>query len=77
MVANGGIRTHPDSGAKTLYVGHHVSHIEGLPAKQAGALVRALNAHAGRRDFIYAHKWQPGDLVIWDNRTLLHRAVGN
>lgn len=71
------VRTHPDTGAKALYVGCHVSHIEAPDEKRAKSLLRELNAHATQRKFIYAHEWQPGDLVMWDNRTLLHRAVAN
>ena len=40
-------------------------------------MLDALLEHATQRQFVYAHKWQPGDLIIWDNRCLLHRVVGN
>jgi alpha-ketoglutarate-dependent 2,4-dichlorophenoxyacetate dioxygenase len=71
------VRTHPDSGRKSLYLGNHATHIAGLPEAEGRALLAALLAHATRRRFVYRHRWRPGDLVMWDNRTLLHRALAN
>ncbi len=71
------VRTHPDTGAKALYLGNHASHIEGLPESEGRALLEALLAHATQRQFVYAHRWRKDDLVMWDNRCLLHRAVAN
>lgn len=71
------VRTHPDTGRKTLYIGIHTSHVEGMPEREGRQLLDALLAHATQRQFVYAHKWRPGDLVMWDNRCLLHRVVGN
>jgi taurine dioxygenase len=71
------VRTHPETGAKALYLGNHASHIEGLPPPESAALLDRLLEHATRREFVYAHRWRLGDLVMWDNRCLLHRAVGN
>jgi taurine dioxygenase len=71
------VRTHPDTGEKSLYIGNHASHILGLPEAEGRALLADLLEHATRSEFIYTHHWQPGDLVIWDNRCLLHRAVAN
>jgi len=69
------VRTHPDSGVKALYLGNHASHIEGLPLAEGQALLMQLRDHATRADFVYTHRWQAGDLVLWDNRCLLHRAL--
>ncbi len=71
------VRTHPDTGAKALYLGNHASHIAGLPEAEGRDLLDALVAHATQRRFVYAHRWRVGDLVMWDNCCLLHRAVAN
>jgi alpha-ketoglutarate-dependent taurine dioxygenase len=71
------VRTHPETGAKALYLGNHSSHILGWPLATGRALLDELLAHATRPEFVYTHRWQVGDLVMWDNRCLLHRAVAN
>jgi alpha-ketoglutarate-dependent taurine dioxygenase len=71
------VRTHPDTGAKALYLGNHSSHILGLPEDEGRALLDRLLNHTTQRQFVYAHRWCRGDLVMWDNRCLLHRAVAN
>ncbi|MBU2533536.1 MAG: TauD/TfdA family dioxygenase [Alphaproteobacteria bacterium] len=67
------VRTHPGSGRKTLYMGAHAAHIIGWPIPEGRLLLRDLMDHATERRFVHAHAWQPGDLVIWDNRCTLHR----
>jgi alpha-ketoglutarate-dependent taurine dioxygenase len=71
------VRTHPDTGGKSLYIGNHATHIVGLPEAESGALLAELLAHATQPRFVYTHRWRLGDLVMWDNRCLLHRAVAN
>ncbi len=71
------VRSHPETGAKALYLGNHSSHIAGLPAAEGRELLDALVEHATQRCFVYAHRWRVGDLVMWDNCCLLHRAVAN
>lgn len=71
------VRTHPDTGARALYLGNHSSHILGLPDQEGRALLDRLLDHTTQRQFVYAHRWRQGDLVMWDNRCLLHRAVAN
>jgi alpha-ketoglutarate-dependent taurine dioxygenase len=71
------VRTHPDTGRKALYLGNHATHIRGLPEPEGAALLAALLEHATQRQFVYAHRWRLGDLIMWDNRCLLHRAVPN
>jgi alpha-ketoglutarate-dependent taurine dioxygenase len=71
------VRTHPDTGAKTLYLGLHTSHVVGMPYAEGRALLDRLLAHTTQPPFVYAHRWRSGDLVLWDNRCLLHRAVRN
>ena len=70
-------RTHPDTGRKTIYLGHHVSHIHGMPKEESDALVKELEDHTTQDRFVYTHRWRKGDYVMWDNRLLLHRALPN
>jgi len=71
------VRTHPETGAKTLYIGNHASHISGIPETEGDALLSDLLEHATQPQFVYTHHWCGGDLVMWDNRCLLHRALAN
>jgi taurine dioxygenase len=71
------VRTHPETGDKALYIGNHAGAVEGLAEAEGKALLAELLAHATRPEFVYTHHWRPGDLVIWDNRALLHRALAN
>jgi alpha-ketoglutarate-dependent taurine dioxygenase len=71
------VRTHPDTGVKTLYLGLHTSHVVGMAEAEGRALLDRLLSHATQPAFVYVHQWRRGDLVIWDNRCLLHRAVRN
>lgn len=71
------VRTHPVSGLKGLYIGKHTSHIEGMDVGEGRALLYQLLDFATRPQFLYAHAWKPGHLVMWDNRSLLHRASGD
>jgi taurine dioxygenase len=71
------VRTHPETGRKALYLGNHSSHILGMPEAKGKALLDELLAHTTKPQFVYAHRWRIGDLVMWDNRCLLHRAVAN
>ncbi len=76
-VAHPLVRTHPETGEKNLFVGMYCSHIVGMDSAASRALLDQLLAHATQQRFVYTHRWSPGDLVIWDNRCLLHRAVAN
>jgi alpha-ketoglutarate-dependent taurine dioxygenase len=71
------VRTHPETGRKSLYLGNHATHIVGLPEAEGRALLAELLAHATERRFVYTHRWRRGDLVMWDNRCLLHRVVAD
>lgn len=68
------IRYLPDSGRKSLYLASHASHIVDAPIPEGRVLLRDLVEHATQREFIYTHKWRPGDLLMWDNRCTMHRA---
>ena len=67
------VRSNPVNGRKALYVGAHAGRIEGMEDSESAALLEELMAHATRPEFTYAHQWTAGDLVIWDNRAVLHR----
>ena len=71
------VRTHPVTGRKSLYLGMHVSHIEGIPIAEGKALMDELLERGTIDAHVYRHQWRPGDLVLWDNRCLLHRADRN
>jgi taurine dioxygenase len=72
------VRTHPENGRKSIYVNPiRIEGILGLDHKEALPLLDELLEHAVQEKFQYRHKWRPGDLVMWDNRCLLHRAVAN
>ncbi len=68
------VRTHRKTGRKSLYLSSHAGRIVGWPVPEAQMLLRELTEHATQREFVYAHRWQVGDLVMWDNRTTMHRA---
>ncbi len=67
------VRTHPATGAKSLYLASHIGAIVGWPVPEARAFIGDLAEHATQRQFVYAHQWQPYDLVMWDNRVTMHR----
>jgi alpha-ketoglutarate-dependent 2,4-dichlorophenoxyacetate dioxygenase len=67
------VRTHPVSGRKSLYLSSHAGAIVGVPMAEARILLRDLNEHATQPAFVYAHRWRPWDLVMWDNRQMMHR----
>lgn len=68
------VRTHPTTGRKSLYLSSHAGAIVGWPVPEARAFLRDLNEHATQRKYVYSHVWKQHDLVIWDNRTTMHRA---
>ena len=67
------VRTHPATGRKSLYLASHIGTIIGWPMQEARAFIRDLIEHATQPQFVYAHKWRPWDLVMWDNRQTMHR----
>jgi alpha-ketoglutarate-dependent taurine dioxygenase len=52
-----------------------VDHVVGMPEAESRALVEKLTAHATRPEIVYRHEWQMGDLLIWDNCGVMHRAT--
>ena len=71
------IRAHPETNKKSLYLGMHVGHIFGIPIVESKRLLKKLLENATVERNIYRHSWRKGDLVMWDNRCLLHRADRN
>jgi alpha-ketoglutarate-dependent 2,4-dichlorophenoxyacetate dioxygenase len=69
------VRTHPGSGRKTLYLASHAARIVGWPIEPGRALLNELLESATRPRFVYRHCWRLHDLVVWDNRCTLHRAL--
>ncbi len=67
------VRTHPVTGRKSLYLSSHAGTILGMTMPEARILLRDLTEHATQPKFVYVHRWQLHDLVIWDNRQVLHR----
>ena len=67
------VRTHAGSGRKLLYIGSHATHVVGLSLPEGRVLLADLLEHATQPQFVYRHQWRPGDLVMWDNRAVLHR----
>ncbi len=70
------VRTNPGTGAKNYFVGSHAKSIEGWNDADSRGLLDDLLDRATKPEYAYSHKWQPGDLVIWDNRCLVHRGEG-
>jgi taurine dioxygenase len=72
------VRTHPQSGRKAIYINPiRIEEIIGMNEAQALPLLDELLEHATQAKFQYRHKWKSGDVVIWDNRCLLHKANGD
>ncbi len=63
------------NGRKALFLGAHASHIDGMPIDDGRAFLKTLQDYVTQPQFCYRHEWQEGDLVVWDNRCVLHRAT--
>jgi len=71
------VRVIPETGKKALFMGEHASHLDGRSIEEGRARVLELEAHATEARFVYLHQWRAGDMLMWDNRCLLHRANSN
>ena len=69
------VRTHPETGRKCLYLGDHAESIVGMPYAEGRALIEELNELAVHPDLTYEHRWTPKELIVWDNRCVMHRAT--
>lgn len=68
------VRRHPRTGRLNLYLASHAGAIRGWPVPEARMFLRDLTEHATQREYTYAHQWRQHDLVMWDNRVVMHRA---
>lgn len=64
---------HPVTGKKSLLLGSHLCGVDGMTQEESDQLITELTAFATQPKFVYSHRWTPGDLLIWDNRSTLHR----
>ena len=72
------VRTHPVTGRRALFVnGNYTSHFEGWTPEESRPLLEYLYTQVARPEFTYRHRWEVGDLVIWDNRCTQHAVVGD
>ena len=67
------VRQNPVNKKKNLFLGAHASYVEGLALAEGRVLIAELNQKIVETEFVYSHSWKKDDLVIWDNRTVLHR----
>jgi len=70
------VRQNPVTREKNIFIGSHVKQIEGMPDTEARPLIERLVEEVTRKESVYRHRWQPGDMMIWDNRCILHRGCG-
>ena len=68
------VKPHPETGRSALFIGRHAYGIPGLDPDESEALLDRLLSEACQAPRIYTHSWQVGDVVVWDNRAVLHRA---
>jgi taurine dioxygenase len=72
------VRVHPENGRKALYLNPvRIESIVGMAEEEALALVAELMAHATQKKYEYRHQWRYGDMLIWDNRSVMHQANGD
>ncbi len=69
------VKVHPETGRKSLLIGRHAHNIPTMDASESERLLQELVDFACRPPRIYHHRWTPGDVVVWDNRCLLHQAT--
>lgn len=67
------VRQHPATGRNSLYIGRHASHVVGMPVEEGRAWLARLLEEACRPPRVFEYTWSVGDLVVWDNRCVLHR----
>ncbi len=78
VTAHPAVRTHPETGRRALAigrVGESVAGFEGMTEEESRPILDYLYRHASSPEFVYRHRWSPGDVVIWDNRSTIHYAI--
>jgi taurine dioxygenase len=72
------VRVHPETGRRALFVSEWMcSRIAGMTADEGRELIRFLCRHLVREEFTFRQRWQPGDLLMWDNRATVHMALAD
>ena len=69
------VKTNPKNKKRALYFGSHTAYIKDLPEKESEKLLTYLKEFSSQEKFIYSHTWEENDLLIWDNRSILHRGT--
>ena len=69
------VRTHPNTSRKSLFLGDHAEYIEDMDYSKGRNFIERLNKLATKTKFIYKHKYKEGDVLVWDNRRLLHKGT--
>jgi taurine dioxygenase len=67
------VRMHPETSCNALYLGRRHAYVNGLSVQESEALLEALWKHATQPEFTWHHEWKVGDILIWDNRCVMHR----
>ena len=76
-VAQPVVRVHPETGRKALYIGEKVKRFDGMTEEESQPLIEYLVRHATRPEFVYRHPWRKNDILAWDNRCVMHQALGD
>ena len=71
------VRTHPETGRKSLYVGNHVHALENMTDEESAPLIQYLRDHSARPEFTCRFRWRDGSLAFWDNRCTQHNAIND
>ncbi len=71
------VRTHPETGRKSLYIGSHVHWFEGMSEEESAPLITFLREHSARPEFLCRFRWQNGSMAFWDNRCTQHFAIND
>lgn len=71
------IRLHPETGRRSIYLGIHASHIVGMDWHEGREIIYRLTDMVTQPRFVYTHEWKKNEVVMWDNRSLMHRATGD
>jgi taurine dioxygenase len=76
-VAQPVVRVHPETSRKALYIGEKVKRFDGMTGEESRPLIEYLVRHATRPEFVYRHQWKKNDILAWDNRCVMHQALGD
>jgi taurine dioxygenase len=76
-VAQPVVRVHPETGRRALYIGEKVKRFDGMTEEESRPLIEYLVRHATKPEFVYRHQWRPNDILVWDNRCMMHQALGD